>query len=416
MLGWIILNLYFTSLVFDAPLRYFLDRQGLPYLLYLRDAAVFSYIVISILTRWYRGYVRKSELILVAVLAYWFLIGLVQLNVSQVLFGVKVLLPFYFAYLVFPSLISRWDWQIRIFIALWLATLLGVVLDYYYAFPWEGFNYELAGREIEGNRAWGTFGFIRYSGFARASFSAATIITLLSIVVLMSKRHRFVGFLIYSTSLAGIAFTTTKGLVLAYLIVGLTVILVKMAPRIRRLIPLALLLMVVLIPVTAVAGINLYEGLIANDLSDFLLRSLIIRIETAWPRALTELIHGLIYLTGRGLGGIGTAQLYFERGLYNPGDNLFVYLVVTFGFSALPLLVFFTLRISRIMLGKSALGDTAYYSFIVILVFGLTANIIESPSMLIFLGFIYRYITSHRPTPTAVLHAPAKTQDDRCLA
>lgn len=402
MKGWIIFNIYLASLVFDAPIRYFLSSHGIPQFLYLRDVAVVGYVALSILGRWQRGYVRKSELLLVGVLSYWCLIGLVQLNVAQVLFGVKVFLPLYFAYLVLPFLIARWDRQIRIFTALWLATLLGVVLDYYVAFPWEGLSYELAGREIEVSRAWTTFGFARLAGFARASFSAAIIITLLSIFVIMSKRYRFVGFLIYFVSLAGIVLTTTKGLMLAYLLVGFTVILVKIAPWVRRLIPLVLLLPVVLIPVTAVAGMSLYEGLISNDLVALLLQSFFVRIEGSWPRALIELVHGLLYFTGRGLGGIGTAQLHFEPARYNPADNLFIYLMVTFGFFALLLLAFFALRVSRIKLGMSALGDTVYYSFIVILVFGVTTNIIDSPIMMMVLGFTYWYISSSHRKPLPV--------------
>ena len=50
-----------------------------------------------------------------------------------------------------------------------------------------------------------------------------------------------------------------------------------------------------------------------------------------WPAALDFLKSAGDPFLGRGIGGIGVSQLYFEKQYYIPGDNLFVYAFGYFG-------------------------------------------------------------------------------------
>ena len=62
-------------------------------------------------------------------------------------------------------------------------------------------------------------------------------------------------------------------------------------------------------------------------------------MQGAWPEAI-ELIHDSgNSLLGRGIGGLGTSQLYFEHDLYNPGDNMFIHIWANYGIIFLILLI-----------------------------------------------------------------------------
>jgi hypothetical protein len=57
------------------------------------------------------------------------------------------------------------------------------------------------------------------------------------------------------------------------------------------------------------------------------------RVTATWPDGLALPSRGGHWLTGRGLGGIGVAQMYFEPSIFNSGDNFFVYLWGAFGWT-----------------------------------------------------------------------------------
>jgi hypothetical protein len=95
-----------------------------------------------------------------------------------------------------------------------------------------------------------------------------------------------------------------------------------------------------------------------------------------------------MFLTGRGLGGIGTAQLYFELPAYNSADNVYLYLFVQFGLIVLVgFVIWLLVRIFRL---NAARADRLVPTFFLLslLAFGATMNVVESSPLTMSLGML----------------------------
>ena len=73
----------------------------------------------------------------------------------------------------------RFDIIFRIVVPI---VVMGIFLDKYLTFPWEGLGYQLGEYEVKVNRQWETFGMERLSGFQRASYDSAIILTILLLI------------------------------------------------------------------------------------------------------------------------------------------------------------------------------------------------------------------------------------------
>ena len=128
-----------------------------------------------------------------------------------------------------------------------------------------------------------------------------------------------------------------------------------------------------------------------------------------WPEAWALLeMHGS-FLLGRGLGGIGTAQTYFEGSLFNAGDNIFMYWFVIFGWAALPGFALLLLRTLRIKPCSSPDQLRMYALLMATLVYGTMTNIVENAIFAIVCGLVVRWLCSTPEQPAKqILAGPAQ--------
>jgi hypothetical protein len=385
---------YMLSQGFDSVVRWVLELASLGPLIYLRDALMLVTIVF--------GYVElgasRREAVLPFSLLTFMLLGVLisvisGLPAAQVAFGVKVWLPLLFGFLLISSgVVERYD-RPRFWLWVWGLLMFGIVLNVWVTYPWAGMVMNVGGQEIEANREWVTQSFNRVSGFSRTSFDAAIFIILLAYYLTARVRTVLQQIVIWVLSGVGIVLTTTKGAILAYLVSSVVLPLVlSMKPvsvQRTRARPLLAHSVVALFGFVG-AAIPLLAGQMwkgefeQGTVEDLLFSSFGDRVTVTWPNAF-GLLSGTQYATGRGLGGLGAAQTYFELSKFSPGDNLFVYLYVTAGLAGaliyfLPLLGVWRLNLLRF-------GDyLAFATLLFVYVFGMTVNVVESAVALMAMG------------------------------
>ena len=406
-----LLYLWFLLIVFEAPLRFFYFKLGLPSLVYFKDfllIIIFVYFVIYTLSTLR---INKFMLAIIAVIIYGVVVGLInQLSLLQVLFGLKIWLSFFVGFIALYTLDSKEKFFLNLFRIYVPIILVGIFLDLFFELPWSGFEYETFGHAIEGSRSWTTFGLSRIAGFGRSSFASAILLFCLSALYLTlrslsSKKEKF-SWKIYDNlllvlSFAGIVITTSKTSILSFLILVLFYVLIKFYTTFKN-----IFRWITLIFVKFLLGLIFLYGFIppivslvspkaiTNYLSsgDILMKAIFLsyidRMEVVWPNAIQLLSKPYMIITGRGLGGIGAAQQYFEPGLYNPADNIYIYLLVDFGVVVLSLIIIYLLK-KMLFLKFADKKNIFFYIFCLILfLYGATINVIESSILMITLGFL----------------------------
>ncbi len=392
----------------DGALRYLFVAAGFPFLAYAKDTillAVFAYFILLTIARFA---VNRTLLILFVLLLFGLIVGIANgLSFGQVAFGAKIYLPFLVGFMaillleVDPSSFSR------LFHIVVPVILLGLILNLLITVPWSGFEYELAGTSIEGSREWGTFGLSRLAGFGRSSFATATDLYVLIMLYFISiargyrargRISRLIDILWVILAIVGIFLTTSKSSIFAILLLLIVYGAIRLF-RSRLGGPLrtglkALMFVLFLYGIVPPIISRISPSFITDHLqSDNMIvmalsLSYIDRMENMWPAAYSLVHGGMTYVVGRGLGGIGTAQLYFEPAAYNPADNLYLYLFVQFGLVILAAFVIWLLvRIYRLNADRA--DQLALTLFLLsLLAFAATMNVIESSPLMMSLGML----------------------------
>jgi hypothetical protein len=384
--------LWIGSQLFDAALRQILVTAGLPWLIYARDLALLAGLVILGV----ENGVSRSLILSVSTLWWAGLVGLAQSRHStQMLFALKVFLPFLFGIAWCGTIPAKVPGlRARLLLKSAFAVSVGaVILNTWIEWPWEGLTYSLEGqdREIVGARLWTTQGIKRIAGFSRSSYDAAIAVASLAIT-LVAGRGRLVSKLAtLATAIAAVALTTTKGVLLGLGFVVIDVVARSLWPRAGRSIvgpTLAWTLgaCVALLPLASWAGAVLMDT--STDLQDLLLSSMNDRLEGCWPSAWSLIVGEGNPWTGRGLGGLGTAQLYYENDLYNPGDNLLIYLVGNFGVLGVVILAGLTAKVAGLARSEEPFDRMLSLAGLLILAYGMTTSVVESPLLGLWLGLI----------------------------
>ena len=384
--------IFLLSEVFGGTLRYYLASLGIASLVYLPKALLALSLAGAVLISFANKRISLCFLFVVALIAVFSLVGCVFVrNLLQVAFGLWVILPFLYGVFVLPFILRLWIRLRPFLILLWSSAVIGVIINALYNWPWMGFTYSLGEMEIEGSRAWWAagFGFLRLPGFSRASFDAATQALLLGLMLTFMLRTRWQRLLIWIISGVTIVLTTSKTPFMIWIFLSLEFILVKIIPaRFFMLLP----------PLFALIGIGLplgsvvmnYDLKIDNALELFLGASLMERLEWLWPMSLRMVIeHG--WLLGRGIGGIGSPQQYFEPLLYSPADNLAVYL---FGIGGVLGLLFLAVYgLAGALIPMRTLQDRLFFSLtLAVLLEGWMVNVMESSFFAVVFGLTLRYI------------------------
>ena len=398
------ITIYFISFVFEGPLRYFLNNIGLPYILYLRDFIPFIFIIYSILFK------RNSAFILFTAwyLSVFFFIGLLYSgNIYQAGFGIKLFVPFFLGLIIHNDFINNVNRMKSTILFLLLISIAGVYLNTFIKFPWEGLQYYIGGINIEGTRAWitaGEFALKRIAGFSRSSSDAAFQILLLSLFIISYFKKTSIKIIIWSLAGAAIAITTSKGVAFAYILITFyhfMRVFARQKTKMLILVPsLAAMVGLPLYAVTQVSSIRLPS----NPYLYFTFHSLLDRMVRAWPESFALIAkHGSV-IFGRGIGGIGAAQKFFETSRYLPSDNLFIYLYGIFGLSAIVILLYTIVKSRNLNIISNSSDKFAFMILLYVVAHGFTAAIIEPGFVSFFAGFMMYHLYKAKPGKIIIRH------------
>jgi hypothetical protein len=382
---------YLFTLVFEAPIRYILNVAGISSVIYLRDGFILLVLSAYFIKVSITGKINKIILITFFIILFHAVIAIYYLNnVFQILFGVKILLPIILGMLVYHIIESRIKLT-KVFLSIFLfLAILGIYVNFFKEFPWEGMTYEVAGKTIEATRAWTTFGVKRIAGFARTSYGAAIQIIILSVFVITQLKSKLSLTFLWLLSGGAIILTTTRTMVVNYIVMSIFLIVNKIMPNFNKIYQKALI-----VPIMATVLLPIYSYLFydSNARTGFfdnpLLFSLKLRMIATWPDVFDFLNEKGGWVLGRGIGGLGMSQLHFESNYYFSGDNLFVYSLVYFGIFSIVYFLFIYKMAQNIDLKN---GLFYYLIILALFIFGITANVIEDGFFGFFIGLSLRYI------------------------
>ncbi|WP_155952037.1 hypothetical protein [Pseudoxanthomonas suwonensis] len=391
-----ITSLFLISTVLDGPIRYFLASKSLAPIAYLPKVMM---VVALLLLVPRRASLAGAALVTMAA-ALCTLWGSLNLSsVSQAVFGLWVLVPFLYGLGAGRYVLEEYGSYSGVLLAAFLVASAGIFLSPFVSFPWSGSEITLGGKSIQVSRQWTSMGIDRYAGFSRASYSAASQILTLSVLIFVGIKSRFLATAIWLSAGAAILMTTAKGLVAAWLVTTLFFLSGKATRQSRdwRLVWASFLLLATFLVVAVPVSTLLLQYGASNEGDSFLFGSFIERIVWMWPDSFRLLSTPAEWLFGRGAGGIGTAQQYFDPDGYRPADNIFVYSAVMLGpFAAFILLALLGKRCSS-RLVRGITPDGTFPLVICIMLYGLVANVVEDSFLAFFLGACISTLFSLHP-------------------
>jgi hypothetical protein len=391
---------YLLSHAFDSLLRWLLAQAGAAAAIYLREGAIVFAVLLGTVDLIVK---RRPAVVLSAVVAFLIVSSTMSvingLSPMQVLYGVKVWLPLLLGYLLTSSTATSALHKPALWSGIWLLLVAGVIINYFVKYPWSGMVMTVGDIEITANREWDTGGISRLSGFSRTSYDAAIFVLFLAFYLCVVLRSVFVRIVIWLVSGAVIALTTTKGAITTYIIAtpGLPFVLAS-RPGQGESSSVVRTLSILQIAVPAAAGLLApvilsqiqFFDLSPNSVEFLLFASFLDRVLNTWPDAF-RLLESWQHFTGRGLGGIGVAQGYFEPKLFNPADNMFVYFYVTAGIFGAISYVALAATVWRLDLSTIG-GRLCFCTLLIAFVYGVTTNVIESAPSLIAIGAVVAYV------------------------
>ncbi len=364
-----------------------LASAGLAVAAYLPILGGLATALLTLLWHFAYGAFGARALLLVGVLCYSIFVGLIFIpNPQQVAFATYLFIPLYLGLLIAPAWLKMIDWKRGAFL-LWASVVVAVVLNPYFAYPWVGFEYSVGGVSVETGREWWSGDVQRYSGVARASFDAAIQAVILMTVAGSNTQSRVLRLVMYGMTAYCIWLTNSKTvLVVLAIVVACIEVSDVWINRLRGPIIATLVGFGWLMPLIGVLFLPRLNAL--NTSSS--LHSYEDRLRNMWPEAFDLWLHDGWWLTGRGIGGLGTSQTYFESQIFNAGDNLHLYLFVCLGVLAAPLILYVCWKVASPRVGRERSERIPLVLFIAALTYGLTANGIENAPVALILGFVAR--------------------------
>lgn len=374
--------LYFDT--FGGVIRFALPAVGLTLLAYTPAALA----IIALLCHFTARIGDPESMVpILATLAFAVLEIILSFVLGRTAAEIGFALYIWLAFLVALAITQRrmQDRLIDAMTPIFFIATAGVLINVMFRYPWVDASYEVMGRQMVAARDWQAYGMQRLSGFTRASYTAAAQI-LICYVALEHRTKSLVWRAVYwSAGCAAIYYTTSKSPLLAMACLPIVYFLVgriretKAARRRWAAIGIVAFWIALVFagPFLALTyGPALYPaGTGAGaDYSSFADRVL-----NTWPNAiaLIDRYDPVQWIFGRGLGGIGSPQQLAHPDSYNPGDNLAIYLFITFGIASF----IFALLLFRGALRSIEAGGRGRRDFVMIIAMlgiGTAANVIES--------------------------------------
>lgn len=389
--------LFVTSEVFAGVVRYYSASAGVPWVAYVPKGLLVVAALVALCRVTWTGRAGAVFAGALALFATYVPIGaLFTGRWTQAAFGAFSWFPFVFGALCESTLVGSWKRVVPYIALLWTCAAAGVVLDALTEVPWIGARYELGGVEITVSRQWWATAFERVAGFSRGSVEAAAQLLFFAIPLVVLTRATGTRWLLWAATGVLVALTTTKKAVGVYLL--LTMLMPVMASnglhgqfrvRVQRTLPIAAALIGAGLPVSTL--FVHYHLQFDSPITYLIFKSFAERLTITWPegfRLASE--HGSVLL-GRGIGGIGAAQNYFEPSMYTYGDNLYLYLYASLGALGIILALLYAMGISRVGRYHDPWSKVMWAVGLMLLLSGWAGNVVESGISSFLLGVTSAY-------------------------
>ncbi|RZI86218.1 MAG: hypothetical protein EOP38_02150 [Rubrivivax sp.] len=387
------LALYITTVAFEGPVRYVLSHLKIATLLYARDLISASVILTGLVLQRPNFARQKLQLQLLIYLMFTALFGTILLGNAffSGLFAIKIFATFLFGISAYTSALAYPKQFKYATVFLFCATVIGVLVNKFIIYPWEGESFESAFGATDMSRVWWVAGGERrLAGLTRASPVAAGILGITGVAMLITIKNYWLRILVMVVGAAGIYLTTSKGLVLAFsAVAGLSLFPIKSPLRsfAGKSLATTFFLTGLLAPLISWAANPSFGFFRAMP---HMLLSFADRIVNTWPDTLDNFHHWYNWLIGAGLGGVGLPSLFSGKiKNYTVVDNLHLFLMGNFGLIGTALFVLFFVRVFKHAQNQRGLSNAAFAVAVMGLGYGIVTNIADDAFSPIALGLAW---------------------------
>jgi hypothetical protein len=386
----VLLGVYLVSMLVEGVLRWTLVMAGMPNVIYLRDAIpVATLVVLFMRPLLGDGKVDLAIGVPAALLAFHAAYSaMAGVSAFSIAFGLKIFMFIPYGMAMWPLVRRRFEISLTWASLMFAVSAIGVFANFAFGtMPWEGLEYETAFGAVSTTRMWWMGEAPRLPGFARTSFTAAMFLGITGLLTLLRFRPLVPRLVIAACALGAIVLTTSKGMMLAFPLAALWLVLNERNPRLNGTILLrAVCTATVLLPVIVVY-LDLGSTMSQSSFPSVLM-SVWDRFTTMWPLAFSLLPEGPQALLGAGLGSIGSPQMHgYAPHLFNAGDNFAVFMLISLGLPGLFYYAAPVLSLHRVSANETA---TAYRAYVALLLmgygYGISTNMVEESFFSMFFG------------------------------
>jgi hypothetical protein len=126
------------------------------------------------------------------------------------------------------------------------------------------------------------------------------------------------------------------------------------------------------------------------------------RFAATWPDAISLITDSGNLFFGRGLGGIGAAQLHFEPAYYNPVDNMYLSLYAGFGIGMFVFVGAWVWGLAKLWPERRWHGRLFWLFGFAILTSGWMVNGVEDPLTAVAMGLCVSYVYKRNPSRESI--------------
>lgn len=370
----------------DSPVRRFTGGAGAS----LRDLLFLAAILLAMSVPPRSSRAASVRVLAVCAITFHFLVGVFAmgadvLGISQAMFGLKMLLPFFAGWSVAEELMGGSRRMIVAMLVLMGVTAAGLVLDYQNAIDFlkvkdfghgSGYVSYYAGSDL-----------MRLAGFSRM-YSIACVLLAIPLLLLLTYARRPLAWIALSAMTAWpIWLTNAKTTIGAVAILAAIQMLpTRIAATIHQWLIVPVAIANVALPIV-ISGLFLHApGAGAWNVSIW------DRLMNTWPGAWRLMFDSGLGPLGRGLGGIGAPQMAFAPERFNAGDSLFLYLFAYFGIFSIAYLAIALALVLRVRVSDDRSVCAALMILTLFLIEGLTAGMLEEPLGLLMGGAALGYL------------------------
>lgn len=280
-----------------APLRFFLEKFGLGFAAYIPKLLG---LVVAVIALFFQ---QQPKVVVVFLISIFFsaLVGLVS-DVSFFSMGFALFLfsPFFVG--IFTPVDELDIEKTKFFLFfVFLITIIGVALDYFIQFPWEGVETEVMGVVVETSREWTNFSVERLAGFTRLSTAAAFYISISALFLYFLSGNFYKKVLIITFAVYFVYLTTNKTALAALVLIVALDFLFRIRV-LQKYIIFILMFFSVVFPLWAVITFDFGLELSGED-EQMMFASFNERLQVVWPLFFDGIRNVFV---GNGLGGVGS--------------------------------------------------------------------------------------------------------------